>query len=85
MNISDCTVLVCSCDSYEDAWEPFFKLFHEYWTNCPLEILLNTESKKYCYKVLNIRCLQKFKGKKVPYGERMIAHLKEIHTHLLWF
>lgn len=80
MKKEDCTVLVCSCDNYEDAWEPFFKLFHEYWTNCPLEILLNTESKKYCYKGLNIRCLQKFKGKKVPYGERMIAHLKEIHT-----
>lgn len=76
----DCTVLVCSCDSYEDAWEPFFKLFDKYWPDCPLEILLNTESKKYSYKNLNIHCLQKFDNTNVPYGKRMIFHLKQIKT-----
>lgn len=80
MNAIDCTVLVCSCDSYEDTWEPFFKLFYKYWTDCSLEILLNTESKTYCYEGLHIRCLQKYKEKNVPYGKRMIAHIKEIHT-----
>lgn len=76
----DCTILLCSCDSYEDAWEPFFKLFEKFWGNCPFEILLNTESKQYKYGNLNIRCLQKYEGKPVPYGERMIAHIREIHS-----
>lgn len=80
MEENNCTILLCSCDSYEDTWEPFFKLLKKYWANCPFEILLNTETKSYTYEGLNIRCLQKFINKNVPYGERMIAHLEEIHT-----
>lgn len=80
MNQYDCTVLVCSCDSYEDAWEPFFKLFHEYWPDCTLKILLNTESKYFTYPGLNIQCLQKFRKKKPTYGKRMIEHLKMVET-----
>ena len=42
-----CAILVCSCDSYEEAWTPFFHLFRKYWTNCKFPIYLNTESKSY--------------------------------------
>lgn len=40
-----CTILVNSCDSYEEAWMPFFRLFREYWPNCPFNIVLATQSK----------------------------------------
>lgn len=80
MKTDECTVLVCSCDSYEDAWYPFFKLFHKYWPECPYEIILNTESKRYSYDGLSIKCFQKYPDTNVPYGKRMIAHLKEIRT-----
>ena len=80
IDCSDCTILVCSCDAYEDTWEPFFVLFKKYWPDCSMEILLNTESKQYVADGLNIRCLQKYQDQTVPYGERMIAHLKEIQT-----
>lgn len=80
MNQQDCTILLCSCDSYEDTWYPFFKLFSKFWSDCPFEVLLNTESKQYKYNDLNIRCLKKYADRTVPYGERMIAHIKEIHT-----
>ena len=80
LNKDECTILVCSCDSYEDTWYPFFKLFKKYWPDCPYEIILNTESKSYSFEDLNIHCLQKFRNRNVPYGERMIAHLKTVST-----
>lgn len=80
MRKQDCTILICSCDSYADCWEPFFKLFKKYWANCPYQIILNTESAKFEYNGLDIICLQKFSGKVVPYGERMITHIQEIKT-----
>ena len=43
----DCAVLVCSCDKYEDTWIPFFTLMKKYWSDCPYQIYLNTETKQY--------------------------------------
>lgn len=80
MKNKDCTILLCSCDSYTDCWEPFFKLLMKYWPNCPYQIILNTESVEYQYEGLDIKCQQKFAEKDVPYGERMIAHIQEIKT-----
>lgn len=77
------TILVFSCDSYEDAWEPMFTLMDKYWENCKYDIVINTESKDYKIKHrnLNIRTLGLYKpGKKVPYGKRSIDHLKAIET-----
>lgn len=50
------TILVNSTDSFEDCWQPFFKLFSEYWPNCDYDIVLNTETKDFSYPGLNIRC-----------------------------
>ena len=77
---NELTILVCSCDSYEDSWYPFFKLLKKYWQDCPYEIVLNTESKKFSYDGLNITCLQAFKDKTVPYGERLLFHLDKIKS-----
>lgn len=43
----DCTVIINTCDAYEEAWEPFFFLFNRYWKDCPFEVCINTETKKY--------------------------------------
>lgn len=80
MDLSKLTILFCTCDSYEDAWEPFFKLFAKFWPDCNLDIVFNTESKEYSYPGLKIKCYKKYFDKSVPYGERMIAHIKEIKT-----
>lgn len=75
------TVLVNSCDGYEDIWDPFFKLFKIYWPECPFRLILNTESKSYNFSGLNIETFQFYEpGKKIPYGERMLRHLKEIKS-----
>ena len=33
-------LLISSCDSYSDAWHPFFALFNRYWPDCPFPIFL---------------------------------------------
>ena len=75
-----CTIMICSCDAYEDAWYPFFELFKKYWPDCPYRLILNTESKAYNDPKLSVESFAFFNDRPVPYGERMIRHLKEIHT-----
>lgn len=76
-----CTVLVNSCDEYQDLWEPFFELFLKFWSDCPYPIFLNTESKTYEHKGLVIDSL-KHKNSHFPlgYGERLIECLDAIET-----
>lgn len=38
------SVLIFSCDSYSDVWEPFFTLLNRYW-ECPYQIYIATETK----------------------------------------
>ena len=71
------TILVCTCDSYEDLWHPFFKLLDEYWPDNNCRIILNTETKSYSYNNLDI---VSYSVGKSPYGERMIRNLEKIKT-----
>ena len=54
---SKLTVLVNSCDTYEDLWIPFFTLFRKYWGDKTVRVLLNTESKDFALEGLNIECI----------------------------
>ena len=77
------TVLVFSCDSYEDVWGPFFTLLDKYWKDCPYDIVLNTESKTCNLELenLNVQTFSLYKpGERVPYGKRCLDHLKNINT-----
>lgn len=58
MSNCEVTLLVSSCDKDEDTWYPFFKLFEKYWYNFPKEwgVVLNTETKKFIYKNIDIVC-----------------------------
>ena len=44
MKNSDCTVLVCSCDEYADILPPFAALWRRFWSDCPFETVLSTET-----------------------------------------
>ena len=44
MRNTDCTVLVTSCDAYQDVEVPFILLFRKYWPDCPFETVLLTET-----------------------------------------
>jgi len=63
----NCSVVVLTCDSYSDLWEPFFILKNRYWDDCPYETYLITETKKCKYsKTINVD--EKIWTKKVREG-----------------
>lgn len=80
MDKEKCTVLINSCDSYSDLWEPFFKLFKKYWNNCPFEIVLNTETKSFVDDELVVRVVNYPDCKSSAYGKRIKNCLKSIKT-----
>jgi len=48
------SILVNTCDKFEDCWNPFFKLFSIYWPQYKGKIYLNTEYKNFFYEKLTI-------------------------------
>ena len=80
MKDNKCTILVNSCDSYEDLWNPFFKCLTENWKNIPYEIVLNTETKAYKCEYCPVTTFQLYKNNKVAWGKRLIDTLKKIKS-----
>lgn len=73
------TILVNSCDDYEDLWKPFFSLLKKYWEPENIRIVLNTESKNFCFEDLSIDCIHP-SDIGDQYGKRMINVLSQIKT-----
>lgn len=48
--------IFCTCDSYDDLWEPFFTLLHRYWPNFDYDVYFCTESKHFAFPGFNIHC-----------------------------
>ncbi len=85
--INKVTILVNTSDSFEDCWDPFFKLFCKYWPDCNIPIFLNTEKKTYHFPGLNIISTQvnlNF-SKKLTWSECLIEALKKIETPLVLY
>jgi hypothetical protein len=52
------TIIVNTCDRFEDCWNPFFILLEKFWPDCQYPIILTTFDKKYDYSGnLNIQSL----------------------------
>jgi hypothetical protein len=60
------SVLINTCDNFEDCWLPFFKLFTIYWSDFEGKIYLNTEYKDFSYPGLDIVCTKVCEVNKVP-------------------
>lgn len=73
------SIVVHSCDKYEDLWLPFFTLLKKYWTPLNIPIVLNTETKSFIMEGLDIECIHPKKAN-VPYGARMLNVLSKIRT-----
>ena len=71
------TVLVNSCDGYEDLWIPFFTLYRKYWDDKSVRLLLNTECKDFSFDGLQIECVHCDDSR---YGARMLYALSQIET-----
>lgn len=79
----DYTVFVNSTDSFEDTWEPFFRLFCKYWPE-QSAVVLNTETKSYQHEGLAITSTRVARPgeTRVPWGECMLRALDHIPTEI---
>ena len=67
-------VVVVSCDTYSDAWPPFFENFFNNWRKCPLDIYLISNTKRFKHnKVKNINI-----GKDISWSDNLRKGLKKI-------
>ena len=67
-------VVVISCDAYSDIWPYFFKYFNLFWGNCPLDIYLISNIKKYNFK--NLKNIQV--GEDISWSENLLKGLESI-------
>ena len=75
------TVLVNSCDAYEDLWDLFFAAYDEYASHLNLEIVLNLEVKNYYNKSLPVRVHSYVSHDGVDHwGGRLLSTLHNIET-----
>lgn len=63
-------LLVNTCDSFDDCWNPFFKLFLQFWPDFDGTIYLNTEYKEFHYPGLNIISIRGCANNNFPKDER---------------
>lgn len=79
--MNDCTIVVNSCDAYEDLWLPFFTLLKRRWPDCPYPVLLNTESREFHLDGLDIRraALQGAPAS-LSWSDRLRQTLKQVDT-----
>ena len=85
-----CSILVTSCDAYDDAWEPFFTLLKIMWPECKLPIYLNTESKSFDFDDWNITALHPQalfdkKGQPISWSRRLTDAVRQIESDYILF
>lgn len=64
------SILINTCDKFEDCWNPFFKLWSLYWKDCNGNIYLNTEYKDYSYPGINITPVKGCATHNIPQNQR---------------
>lgn len=64
------SILINTCDKFEDCWNPFFKLWSLYWKDCNGKIYLNTEYKDYSYPGINIIPVKGCATHSIPKNQR---------------
>jgi hypothetical protein len=79
----DVTILVNSCDLYDDAWYPFFKLLSIQWPNCPYKAVLNTETKKYDCPFFDVETINT--GTDLSWTGRLRYVLNQIDSEFVLF
>jgi hypothetical protein len=80
------TFLVQSTDSFSDCWTPFFTLLRNYWPDCHVPILLNTETKTFSFPGLDVRSseLVRRTGSAWPtWSESLLLSLDLIETDIV--
>ena len=81
--MNNVTLVVSSCDKYEDAWYPYFELLKKYWPQHPEKIALITETKQYSTEGLNIKTYNY--PENYTWSERLYRTLEAIDTKYIIF
>lgn len=71
----DLSILICSCDEYDDVWPPFFFFFNRHWPDCPWPLYLMTNNKDYNYPGLEI-----IKVGQGAWGTRFLRAVSRVKT-----
>lgn len=79
----DISLVVSSCDKYEDAWYPYFELIKKFWPEHPEKIYLISENKSYSTEGLNIESCNF--GDDCTWSERFYKTLEKIESKYVVF
>ena len=85
------SILINTCDKFEDCWDPFFKLFKNFWPDFHGKIYLNTEYKDYSYPGLDIIAVKGCerngfpKNKRATWSQCLIWALNIIDTDIILY
>lgn len=85
------SIIVNTCDGFEDCWMPFFTLFSIYWPDFSGKIYLNTEYKNYLYPGLNIYSVKGCathnfpKSKRATWSQCFKWALESIETNIVLY
>lgn len=85
---NNCSILVTSCDKYEDAWKPFFALLHIMWSDCEFPVYLNTETKDFSIPEIKItslhpKSLLDKKGRNISWSKRLKDAVEQIDSEYI--
>lgn len=83
MGENSVSLVVSSCDKYEDAWRPYFELIKKYWPDHPAEIYLITEEKAFRCPGLDIKVCNY--DKSLTWSERLYNTLDKIKSKYIIF
>jgi hypothetical protein len=72
----NCSVIMASCSGYRDVWKAFFTLFFEFWSDCPFDVYLVSDSLGYDDSRVNSIVLARDEG----WSANMRAALASINT-----
>ncbi|MBQ8124873.1 MAG: hypothetical protein IJ173_03190 [Kiritimatiellae bacterium] len=76
---NDCTVLVISCDEYQDMIPPFSALWRKNWPDCPFEVVMVTENEAGS-PACGVFDKVIYTHKTVSWSERVATALRQIDT-----
>jgi hypothetical protein len=83
------TIIVNTCDAFEDCWQPFFSLFARYWPEYRAPVLLNTEKKTWSTPLVDVTCTQvgtgAENGTRKPWSDCLIQALDQVQTPLVLY
>jgi len=74
MKNTQCAILILSCDKYADLWSPFFEAFFKNWLDCPYQIYLGSNLKKFSDK--KVRTI--LSGKDIDWSTSYLKILSQI-------